>query len=171
MQFALEQGARTVGNALVIVPLRLERPAPGSPITIPGPLVTYRRIQGGHVIRLIREGRDASDMHLRFQLPASALPLEIEKVRLVAKIDASSRKVTISGHAGGKKVEVHQIESPLDPLRVEIAQKDLLGLDKDGGLHLSLELSKPIKSSKTANEKWLIQYLELEVVGRTIASP
>jgi hypothetical protein len=168
MHFTQEQGARTVGNALLIIPLRLQRPGPGSRITIPGPMVTHRRVQGGHIIRLIREGRDASSIRLRFQLPPAVLPFEVERVRLIAKVDAPSRRVTVSGLADGKLVEVHGIESPLDPLRVEIDKKELLGLDKDGGLHLNLALSKPTKSSKTPNEKWLIQYLELEVVGRAL---
>src|SRR5262249_58123434 len=72
--FALGEEPRTVGNALLVFPFRLERPAPGIRVTIPGPLLSYRRQLDGAIVRLKRDFFDAADMHLRFQLPAALLP-------------------------------------------------------------------------------------------------
>src|SRR5262249_41644750 len=44
MRFSLASDARTAGSALLVVPLRLVCPAPGSSITVPGSLVPYGQI-------------------------------------------------------------------------------------------------------------------------------
>ena len=106
------------------------------------------------------------DMHLRFQLPASVLPFKVVRAGLNAKINAPSRRVTIAGWADHKLVEVHHLESPLDPIHLDISQ-DLLRLDGDGGLHLNVAFSEVLGGSKKrlADEKWTIEYLELQVAG------
>jgi hypothetical protein len=69
----------------------------------------------------------------------------------------------------GRPVTLAQVDSPLDPVRLEIAEARLLRLDGEGGLHLNLTLSEPLKSLQTEKQspKWTIEYLELEVSGRT----
>src|SRR5262249_8717877 len=48
--FTLAQNPRTAGTALLVIPLELERPAPGTRVTIPGPLLGYgRMVQGAPV--------------------------------------------------------------------------------------------------------------------------
>jgi hypothetical protein len=166
MGFQLVPDARTVGSALLTIPLRLERPAVGERVTIPGPLVTYRRILDSGSTRPTVDSDQAADMHLRFQLPAVVLPFRVERARLAGKFNTPGRRVTLSGRAGSQLVELHSAESPLDPIRVEIADERLLRLDDEGGLHLNLDVSKPLGSGPRGNEKWTIEYLELEVIGR-----
>jgi hypothetical protein len=64
------------------------------------------------------------------------------------------------------------VESPLDPLRVQITDAPLLRLDAQGGLHLRLSVSDPLEALKggkrnVEHQKWAIDFLELEVSGRT----
>jgi hypothetical protein len=163
---------RTVGDALLVVPLRLERPAPGERITIPGPLLPYQRILGRAPSRPTFESTEASEMHLRFQLPPEVLPFRVERARLFARIEAPGRPVTVAGRAGGQLVELHRVESPLDPVRVEIADERYLQLDEDGGLHLDVNFGEPAGDGARRDhllrwgQKWKIDYLELEVSGR-----
>jgi hypothetical protein len=111
-------------------------------------------------------------MHLRFQLPPAVLPLEVEKARLVLKVEAPGRQVKVSGHDGARASPLHQVNSPLDPVRVEIADPRWLRLDPEGGLHLSVAISDPTNENapgrrvSQVEEKWTIEYLELEVTGR-----
>jgi hypothetical protein len=180
---ARESEGRRVGHALLIIPLRLERSAPGSRVTIPGLFIPVRRVVGENSMPVTWESQDAIDCHLRFQLPAEVLPLEIERARLSTRISAPSQRVTISGLAAGQagrpgqteKVELHVVENPLDVIRVDITEKRLLHLDAKGGLHLHLNLSDPIKrgpkESNSQEEKWKIEYLELEVTGRCLPLP
>ena len=81
LHFTPVPDARAVGDALLAVPLRLERPAAGRPVVIPGPLVPYRRIINDGSTRPTLEGGQDADMHLRFQLPAAVLPFRVERAR------------------------------------------------------------------------------------------
>jgi hypothetical protein len=170
--FTLAPDARTAGDALLIVPLRLERPAAGERVTIPGPLVPSRRILGDGPANLTWEATVPIDMLLRFQLPAALLPFRVERARLFTRFDAPARRVTVSGRADGRAVEVFGADSPTGPFRVEIADARVLGLDKDGGLLLNLAVSAPLaggaagQQGPPAADKWTIEYLELEVTGR-----
>jgi hypothetical protein len=175
MHFTLAPDAHLAGTALLVIPLRLEHSAPGGRVTIPGPLLPYRRIMdGGHLTAgesapPTREATIATNMHLRFQLPTEVLPLKVERARLLAKIDAPGRRVTIAGLAEGKPVEVHRVDSPLDPIRVEISEERLLHVDAGGGLHVNVTIGSSGNRREGAQgaEKWTIHYLELEVTGQT----
>jgi hypothetical protein len=162
MGFDLGPGARSVGGALLAVPLRLERPAAGERVTIPGSLVGCRRILESGPTRVTLEADNHADQRLRFQLPPEVLPFKVERARLVARIDAPGRRVTVSGVAGDTLIELHRADSPLDPIRVEIAEDRLLRLDGEGGLYLDLDVS----AAAGATQKWVIEYLELDVIGR-----
>jgi hypothetical protein len=145
MHFAIAPGARTTGSALVVAPLRLERPTVAAPATIPAPFLPYQRIIDGVPARPTAESNEAVQMHLRFQLPAEVLPFKVEQARLAARIDAPGRRVTLAGQDGDRYSEVHHVDSPLDPFSVEIAEEKFLHVDADGGLHLKLTISEPGK--------------------------
>jgi hypothetical protein len=64
----------------------------------------------------------------------------------------------------------------LTPFQVELIDARLLTLDPKGGLHLSLNVSDPVQGgerkpgeARRQPEPWTIEYVELEVVGRTLA--
>jgi hypothetical protein len=168
LHFSLVPEARQVGTALLVLPLRLEPPPPGSRVTIPGPLLAPMRELDNRLVRLTPESRETVLMPLRFQLPSSVLPLRVEKARVLARIEGPGRRVTFSGQHNGKTVEIHHVDNPVDPIRVEITDDRLLEVDEAGGLHLSVgieELKRPEQEEQSV--PWKIQYLELEVVGRT----
>src|SRR5262249_19527046 len=108
--FALAPNPRTAGTALLVIPLELERPAPGTRVTIPGPLLAYGRMVQGTPVPLDPEGAQKADIPLRFQVPSAVLPLEVERARLVVRIRAPSRRITISGQVGENAVELHRVE-------------------------------------------------------------
>jgi hypothetical protein len=171
MHVSIGENVRTAGNALAIIPLRWERSVPGSQVSIPGPLIPYRRIWGRGWSGPTKQSELSADQHLRFQLPGVVLPFKVERARLALRIDAPSRRVTIGGwEAPGRLIELHHVDSPLDPIRVDITKESLLQLDSDGGLHLNLHVGDMLKGKSGAaggeNEKWAIHYLELEVSGR-----
>jgi hypothetical protein len=111
------------------------------------------------------------DMELRFQLPTEVLPFDLERARLVAKIHAPSREVTIAGKADGKPVAPHRVENPLDPIRIDFTEKSQLKLDEGGGLHVYLAISDSNQDADGGPEdskavaEWTIEYLEVEITG------
>jgi hypothetical protein len=173
LHFNLAPNARQVGDALLVIPLRMERSAPGTRVTVPGPFLPYRRIMAEGSAPPTLESRLGTSMLLRFQLPPEVLPLKVERARLTLKINAPSRRVTVSGRTGKELVELRHIESPLDPVRLDISDERFLHLDADGGLYLNLAVSNPPKGSggsggvAATGENWKIDYLEIEVSGRT----
>jgi hypothetical protein len=169
MHFTLAADARTVGSALLLVPLRLERSAPGTRVTVPGPLIPYHRILKNGLGRPTVESGAAVDMELRFQLPGEVLPLRVERARLFVKIDAPGRRVTVSGKADGEPVEIHRVDSPLDPIRLDVTREALLRLDEQGGLHLNLAVGNLRQGAGDGpgGQRWALRDLELEVTGRT----
>jgi hypothetical protein len=170
--FTLLPNARTVGTALLLAPVRLERSTPGTRVTVPGPFIASRRILPIGATRVPATSNLGMDMRLRFQLPAGVLPFRIDQARLSYKIDAPSRRITVAGIADGNPVELHSIESPLDPVQVEMKDEGLLRLDADGGLYMNFAISDAIKSrtepsAAQPDPKWSVEYLELEVTGTT----
>jgi hypothetical protein len=169
------QGPTPKGSSLLVIPLELERPSAEGRVTIPGAFIPCRQLVDNLPTGPLRELTKAADMHLRFQLPAVVLPFKVERARLSARIHAPSRRVTVAGRADDGLVEVHRVESPLDPLRVEITDERLLRLDEQGGLHLNVSVSDVPKGGGAgqrgvqSEEKWTIEYLELEVGGRAAA--
>jgi hypothetical protein len=174
MGFTLAPDARQAGSALLVLPLRLKRPRPGARVTIPGPLLPCRRVVTGGLAALTTESPQGTDMPLRFQLPAEALPLEVERARLHARIDAPGRQVTVwGGPEGGERAELHRVTSPQGPFTVEVGDGRLLRPGADGGLYLKVSISEPRggqtkgkKKQARPDEEWVIRYLELEVTGR-----
>jgi hypothetical protein len=182
MRFQLVQPAslaatadvRKAGSALVVLPLRMELPRPGSRVTIPGPFVRHRRIFQAGVSGSTTES-DSADMHLRFQLPSAALPFKVERARLTLRVDAPGRRVIIAGWEGaeagsGRVREIRRVDSPLDSIRIDLSGESLLRLDEDGGLHLNIHISELLKAQSGlaagGSEKWKIHYLDLEITGR-----
>jgi hypothetical protein len=159
------------------MPMQLERTTPGVQVTIPGPLVGCRRILEHGPVRVTMESTRSIDMHLRFQLPPSVLPFKVEQARFYTKIDAPSRRVTIASRRGDDLAELHRVESPLDPLRIDLVEERFLQLDEEGGLHLNLSVSDLLDRRGRENDitqqdlNWTIEYLELEIRGQTIPNP
>jgi hypothetical protein len=174
LHFTLGPEPRTVGTALLIVPLRLEHAPPGTEVTVPGPFVPYRRMMpiGKTLVptKMPREARIRMDLHLRFQLPAEVLPLHVERAVLKARINAPSRKVTITAPAGGGPVTLREVQSPTGLIRVDLNEGRFLQPDVAGGLSLDLNVSDFLAGGAEArqgDDKWTIEFLELEVAGRT----
>lgn len=167
--FQLNPGARTVGDALLVVPLGVQPAAPDTALTIPASLVSYRRVHDNGSRPLTREAHQPADQELRFQLPVSALPMRVERVRLAVRIEASGRRVTVAARDGQAYTEVHRVDGPRDTLRVEIADPRLLTLDERGGLYLRLAIGERSRERGTAtDDPWVIRSVELEVTGRTL---
>jgi hypothetical protein len=165
LNFTPVPDARTVGDALLALPLHLERSPVGTHVTVPGPLLTCRRrVPPDGWTRPTMTFSYGADMELRFQLPAAVLPLQVERARLSAKISAPGRRVVISAPSDGGLVELQRVDSPLDPIRIDVTDERLLRLDANGCLHLNVSLSE------AEVEAWKIDYLEIEVSGTVTAA-
>ena len=105
---------------------------------------------------------------LRSRRQRCLLPLHVEKARLIAKVEAPSRRFTVSVHTKNGLRKLHSVQSPIDPVPIDIVGDDLLLMDEQGGLNLVITVSEPPSVDDGQLPKWDIQALELEVVGRTL---
>jgi hypothetical protein len=163
--FRIVPDGRLVGTALLVIPLRFTRPEKGSHVTIPAPLVSWQRVLPGGLGKPVLDSTSEADQLLRFQLPFESLPLKVERARLTAKVEAPSRRITIAAGGDGQQVVLHQVESPLDLVRVDIVDSRLLQLDEQGGLVLNVRINDPPLAGGTP-QKWRIEYIDLEISGR-----
>lgn len=169
-----EAGAddRTVGTTLLTIPVEFARPAAGEAVLVPGAYVPFAVLLQGRPGRPTMEAAQPVNMKLRFRLPPSVLPLTVERATLRLKVRASSRKVTVSGYAGDQVVKLTEVESPIDPIRVDVTDRRLVTLDADGFLYLGVEIGERLVSGSgdpkqvDLDEKWRIESLSLEVAGR-----
>jgi hypothetical protein len=177
------EGDRSLGAALLVVPLEFERPPAGTQVTIPQAFIPYTRLIVGRPIAPTLGGTLGSEMELRFQLPPSVLPLTVERLRVSVKARTPARRFTVSGHSDAGLVPVFDAENPLEPIALEITDPRLLRPDPDGGLHLTLKVGEqamppapkatpPGKSASKGpvpevEQPWKIESLGVEVVGRT----
>ncbi len=169
------------GAALLAIPLEIQRPASPTDFVIPSPLVDYQAIPppgkqaSGTVYDNIKrvwlgERTVAGEVYLRFQLPLSLLPVQVQAVTLTLTITAPNRTLQLLGRRGEAYAEIQQWQSPVGVVRWEIDQADLLALDADGGLRFGLQISE-LAGEKTADiytAGWNIEDVQLEVRGRTI---
>src|SRR5262249_2752773 len=169
MHFTLVPQARTKGSALLVVPLRFERTPRDTRVTVPAALVSCRRITSdGRSLRPATESPLATNMRLRFQIPASVLPLVVESVRLTIKLYAPSREVVIGAFVGDDAVPLRRLTGPLGIEQVEIADPRLLQPDEQGALSMYLMVGE-VRGGSAEQILWRIESVGLEVRGRTPA--
>jgi hypothetical protein len=108
---------------------------------------------------------------LRFQLPPSVLPLQVERAVLTLKLTVPGREVTISVPSGNETVVLRRRTAPMGLEQVEIEDPKLLQLDETGGLYFNLVIGDVAAGdgvgSTGTRSPWRIDSLDLEVHGRT----
>jgi hypothetical protein len=162
MHFTLGPQARTLGSALLTIPLRYERTPPGTRVTVPSSFVSCRRITSdGRSLRPAVESRSATQMQLRFEIPASVRPLVVESARLTVKFYAPAREVAI----GDEAAPWRRLTNPLGVEHIEITDPRLLQLDEHGALSVPVRVGEA--RGGTALDLWRLESAGLEVRGRT----
>jgi hypothetical protein len=66
-----------------------------------------------------------------------------------------------------KRTLLRTVQSPVDSLQIEMVGEDVPVLDDQGGVHFDVEVSDAAPEEQERSPKWIIQSLELEVVGQT----
>jgi hypothetical protein len=166
MHFTLGAQAGMTGSALLVIPLQFEQTPPGTRVTVPSAFVDCRRITSdGRHLQPATESPLATSMRLRFQVPASVLPLIVESARLTLKVNAPAREVAVGAFAGGEAVPLRRLTGPLGTEQVEIDPR-LLRPDEQGVISVTVEIGEARGGSAERN-LWRIESAGLELSGRT----
>ncbi|VTR98767.1 Marine sediment metagenome DNA, contig: S01H1_L07244 (Fragment) OS=marine sediment metagenome GN=S01H1_17136 PE=4 SV=1 [Gemmata massiliana] len=173
--FTVDGAKRTIGSALLSLPIEFAPRRGGELVTIPHGFVTHAAMIDGRPRRPMLEHSESAQVQLRFQLPPSALPFAPERVVLIARVHAPARKFSVATPGDGKPVPLSDVTDANGPVRIEITDPRALRLDPAGGLLLDLAVSErlgpdgrpnPIRTTDIEQARWHIEGLGLEVAGR-----
>jgi hypothetical protein len=176
--FTFPEGTRQIGSALVTIPLEIDRPAPGTRLTIPAPFLSYRGVirPDLNVTALYDSQHDTwvssrpqpGRTLLRFQIPPELLPLRIDRAELEVDLNAQARPFEIFTPQGPKTEVVASRHSPVGKIRLVIERPDALRVDADGGLYLGLAIGEAsrLPGEEKASSEWKINDLQLQLTGQ-----
>lgn len=170
--------ANRLGSALMSVPIRIERSAAGSEVSVPAPFLPYQSIAGP-------DGKKSSAYNpyrhewaelkigvcqwLRFQLPDSVLPIEVERATLSFDIRAPSRPVDLLALRDGQAVVVKELVHPIGTFHVVVERTDLLQLDDKGGLKMAIRVGEEPSANPDdpmSQASWKVESLHLTITGK-----
>jgi hypothetical protein len=160
---------QVLGNVLLTIPLTLNRTMPETSVVVPQGFIEIGSEGQG---RLTVESYSAAEKMVRFRLPPSAIPMDVERATLSLTIRARGRTVSISGFADGKPVPLHEVTNPIDPIRIDITDRSLLRPDADGSLRFQIRIGDRANATLDVRDpeqyaSWRIESLGLDVTGRT----
>ena len=164
---AVGEGAKTVGNSLIFVPIEWQRPAPSTRVSIPVAFLPYRRLEQGNLRALTMDSTYPIDSRIRFQLPPAVLPLTIERAVLHVKARCPFRAVTLNGYTGDVPTKLLRVDGPSETITQEIVDPKYLQIDATGGLHVGLVIGKDESDSPRSDTPWAVESIGLEIVGST----
>ncbi|MBO0696753.1 MAG: hypothetical protein J2P46_00025 [Zavarzinella sp.] len=168
LHFTLTADARMTGEALLVIPVELDRTPPATPVTVPAAFVECRRVTSdGRQLAVATDSPLATTMGLRFRIPAPVLPLNVEGARLTLRLSAPGREVNLGALAGGQVVPVRRLTSPIGAEQIEI-DPSLARPDGDGDILLNLRIGEAEGGSPGRNP-WRLESAGLDVRGRTAA--
>ena len=169
---------QTVGSALVMLPIELERPAAGTPLTIPAPFISYRSVPKSRSLATPAffsnslgtwtEYPRAGQINLHFQLPPELLPLEAESAMLTFKVTASSRDVLVTGV--DPSTPAGDFTSPVGVKTVELDQSQF-ELTPSGAIPIEFSIGEATDESdpdaQLQDRYWKMDWVQFEFHGRT----
>jgi hypothetical protein len=169
--FTAGERARTVGHYLLVVPLAFERTPPDTPVTVPRGFIPAWTTDPARPLRLPVEGTEPQNLRLRFVLPPAVVPMTVERATLTLRVRAPVRPVTVSANG----VLLREVESPAEPVRVEVTDPTALRPDAGGGLAFTVAVGGRTDADGrpadvrlvNPDDQWRIEAVGLEVGGRT----
>ena len=185
---SLVQDKKTVGSALVTLPLNWDQPVAGTSILVPSPLMSIREVQGPDEVRpaglydrrtrrfLERTGPVKS--WLAFQLPAGALPLETKSALITFKVQGPLRRLELSTVIDKRRRSLKVWENPVGTLQFEITDPEALKLDPKGRLLLRVDVGDQAEGKQSDGKSnstdpaayWQFEDVSVQISGK-IAAP
>jgi hypothetical protein len=164
----------------------MEHTQPGTHVRIPAPFIAYRAGPGPGEDSFTsaysnRTGEwsqqtSQSSNWLRFQIPESLLPIELERVRLTVEVTGPAGRIEIAGVAHGEPVTLETRDDPVGTMHFDIERQDVLTTDAEGRLLLGVlvgvsrndaAIAAPLDRNVDLADPWQIKFLRLEAEGQT----
>jgi hypothetical protein len=178
---------RPVASTLVAVPLELARPAAGTEVVIPAPLISFRSVRGpdGTVAGGMYEQRQRqwlersrpSRVWLEFQVPTVLLPLETTSARVVFEVNGPMKQLEVAALHEGQAIPLAAWRNPVGTLTADLTEPQHLALSPKGTLLLRVAAGgeavaddfDPAITPDGRVSYWRIESLRLELRGRVLS--
>jgi hypothetical protein len=146
------QSTDLVGSALVMVPLRWQRPAPGAMLNIAAPFLPFREVLGPDGQRPVGlfdtrkqiwiERTGAASGWLGFKVPGYLLPLQVKSATITAKVLGPMGRLELSTVSEGQIQSQKVWDAPVGTLTHEIQNPLALKLDSQGQLLIRINVGQ-----------------------------
>lgn len=187
--FRFGEQRRSMGSALLAVPLKLQRPAVGTEVRLASPLLPFRVTIGpddsappawwdAPRLQWIEKSQP-TETWLRFQIPTVLLPIAVDRGRVTVRVKGPVGKVALAGYRLNTNaiVPLKTWSDPVGTLSLDITDPELLAVSADGGLLLHIaagdkdrpELTQREATDNSIMSYWQIESLTLELHAKTIA--
>lgn len=169
--------AQPRGAALAVIPVEFDRPAPGSPVAVPAPLMrmsSWRRPVGKRPVSTIfsEDKREwITGVHqpmlviIRFQPPAALIPMSIDSAVLSLDLRAPGRDFDIVTPRGDKLQILESGSNPGGRLAINLTGDRAPAMLSDGSILIGLDVKPAGDPSK--DQGWSVRSMDLSVTGRT----
>jgi len=165
------------GNALLAVPVEIQRPSAGTEVSIPAPFITYRAVLGpsGTISpaysnlerKWIGPLATATQANIAIELPQEVLPLELTRVTFFLNISAPRRTLRILAYDSGQEHLLGEIRGPVGTKQISIDEVDPIQFDDEGRLILVVDVGEhPNEADGNISVVgWKINDLSIQIEG------
>ncbi|MEE3032584.1 MAG: hypothetical protein VX904_07825, partial [Planctomycetota bacterium] len=164
-----------VGAAFYSVPLPLRTPSPGTAVKIPQSLLSIRSGSdaAGEVASSVYSWRSGewvdsksySTVYLRFRVPDSLIPLQLEGVNLSIDIQAEDRRVEFATVVDGELNPLQKVDSPREKFNFEIVDAKALELNSKNEWVFAIKIDRLVDQTDVA--AWRVKDVKIEMSGKT----
>lgn len=184
------------GDTLLAVPLRLIRPAPGTEIVIPSPLLSYATTRSpdgsapsGFWDDLKGEWQERTSpgtTWLAFRIPRDLLPLEATRAQLNINVTGPIGLVEVLGVKDGHVAKLDTVASPVGTVVIALTDTTALGVSDAGDLILGISGGDSAQSAtisttasgatagatpivnSAASSHWKVESLSLQLWAKSV---
>ena len=185
LSFDFGENIQQQGNALVVMPIRFERPSAGSQFIIPAAIIDYREVIGpdehpfggiyANYKREWLEKKGHSQSWLSFQIPHALLPIKPSRVHIEIDVSGPVGQLELSGWNGTSRMKLKSWDQPVGKLKGTLGDASSLWITPKG--QLLLFLSAGVNNNEVnpdrliTTPRWKIESLNLSLEANIPAEP
>ncbi|MEZ6031680.1 MAG: hypothetical protein R3C17_01130 [Planctomycetaceae bacterium] len=160
--FEFGDGLQRQGDTLLMVPLELKRPAAGTEMTIPWPLISFKSCKPPDNSPAAgfwddergewQERSKPSTTWLAVQVPHALLPMTVSHAQITVKVSGAMGQIEVLGVDNGNVVSLGNISEPVGVLSFEIDKSEVLSVSRSGELTLGVRAGLSAQSDPSRAE-------------------
>ena len=185
--FEFGDGLTRRGQTLLVLPVDITRPAVGTRMQIPAPLIPFgtRMPPDGSVPSGCwddnsgkwQERSSPCTTWLSFQIPPALLPVKAIKAHLTIKVTGAIDRIEVLSVKNNAVINLQKLINPVGTVQMEIADATVLDLSEEGELVIGISVGDPDQAGTNNNvtnskvgatsDYWKIESLGLSLWANT----